>query len=130
MTTKQPGDVIFEEVLDQAARIGQMGLRVVVFQEEGLWVAQVLEHDINAQGASVEEAKRNLADVLLSSIALDMYLGKEPLCAIGPAPDWYWRLWVDERAETVESAPGEIATLSSEAIEAKMPAGVRVCVAA
>ena len=64
--------------------------KVLLFPEEGGWIAQCLEHDIVAQGANVKEAKERLILTVVCQIAVDLKNGKRPLEGIDKAPQKYW----------------------------------------
>ncbi len=69
-------------------------LTIVLFKEgtaEGTaWVAQCLEHDIAAQGDTIDEALDAFEAVLTGQIIADHEAGREPLSGIAPAPDYYF----------------------------------------
>ncbi len=71
--------------------MSSLTLRVLLLKEEGGWVAQCLEYDIAARGASVEEAQINFRDTLLGQLELDRQRGREPFAGKKPAPPWYWQ---------------------------------------
>ena len=67
-----------------------MKLKVLLFQEDNKWVAQVLEHDITAQGRTTDEALYQLSRLIageLSMREIDSYLS--PFTEIPPAPKFY-----------------------------------------
>lgn len=65
-------------------------LRVLLLKSNDVWVAQCLEHDIAAQGRSIEAAKASFEHVFLGHVKLDESAGREPLANVPPAPDFYW----------------------------------------
>jgi len=67
-------------------------IRVIVFQEGGLWVAQCLEHDIGAQAADVDTLISRLEVALKAELKESMRHGK-PLAGIDPAPERFHRMW-------------------------------------
>jgi predicted RNase H-like HicB family nuclease len=64
-------------------------LNVVIHRDGDFWVAQGLEHDIAAQGATIQEAKDNFRSTLETQIHFDILDGKQPLEDVGPAPPHY-----------------------------------------
>lgn len=61
-----------------------MTIHVAIFQENNLWVAQALEHDVCAQG----ENKAMAVYELLRLVHAYMDIGT--LVTLPPAPDFYW----------------------------------------
>ena len=87
-------------------------LRVVVFQEDGYWVAQCIEYDIGAQGKTFRDMAMHFA--LTLGLDLDESLNRhgEPFAGIDPAPAYFEKMW-EQRAstlkpiqETEEASPG------------------------
>lgn len=65
-------------------------LRVIVFQDEGFYVAQCLEHDIVAQADDIE----SVIDRLELTIEAEMAMREtQSLESIPPAPPYYQDLW-------------------------------------
>ena len=48
----------------------QEKLRILLFEEDGTWAAQCLEHDIAAQGKTMEEAARCLAITIVAELEM------------------------------------------------------------
>ena len=68
-------------------------MRVLIMREEHMWVAQCLEHDIAAQGASLPEVKQAFAIAFAAQIAVALHYGQDPrdfLGEFGRAPEFYW----------------------------------------
>jgi predicted RNase H-like HicB family nuclease len=64
--------------------------QVVVFQE-GDWVcAQCLEHDITAQGNTLDDCLYELERLIVGHIAIGVEHGLEPLRNLNPAPRRFW----------------------------------------
>jgi predicted RNase H-like HicB family nuclease len=68
-------------------------LRVLLLKEgsDNGWVAQGLEIDIAAQGASIKEALNNFTEVFAGQVASDLANQREPLVSKKQAPPWYWQ---------------------------------------
>lgn len=67
-----------------------MELKVLLFQECEQWVAQVLEHDITAQGIKTDDAIYELSRLIVGEILMREDLHIAPLDSIPPAPPVYW----------------------------------------
>jgi len=66
-------------------------LRILVFpQTRGTWTARGLEHDLAADGRSIEAAVDTLLKIARAHIAFDRRHNREPLSAFAPAPPLYW----------------------------------------
>ena len=64
---------------------GHIVLSVLFFREpSGIWVAQALEHNIAAQGGTVEEATVAFERTVEGYLRLDAKLGREPLSVLKP----------------------------------------------
>jgi hypothetical protein len=77
-------------------------IRAIVFQEEHLWIAQCLEHDIVVQAADEQALERRLIGTLSAEVDHALREGKEPFANIDPAPDHFWHEWeklADQSAE-------------------------------
>jgi len=59
-------------------------LKVVVFQEGGLWVAQCLDHDVCAQGPDLETVHARLHVALTAEDNLE---------SLPKAPEHFFKLW-------------------------------------
>ncbi len=60
-------------------------LRVVLFREGDLWIAQGLEHDVGVQAENLRELMRRLAMALAEE--------GDRLTTLPPAPDYFQALW-------------------------------------
>lgn len=65
-------------------------VRVLLFQQDGQWIAQCLEHDITAQGETLEEARRGWEHTLVGYLCLSEENGVKPLANVPRAPKFYW----------------------------------------
>ena len=68
-------------------------LRVVVFEDDDIWVAQCLEYDIGAQGPDVATLQKRFRIALLAELEVSLEKGDEPFSGIDPAPEFYHNLW-------------------------------------
>lgn len=79
-------------------------LRVIVFKDNDLWVAQCLEHDIGAQAADVDTLMTRLEVVLKAECKTSLEKGLKLLDGIEPAPARFFAMW-DRRARSLEVTP-------------------------
>lgn len=70
-------------------------LRVIVFKEGNLWIAQGLELDICAQGPDLTTVKSRF----LATLRIECETGN-PVESIGPSPERFQSLW-DKRSDFV-----------------------------
>ena len=80
-------------------------LSVLLFKEGEAWVAQALEHDLAAQGPSIELVQRAFLSALAGQFKLDLQQRRLPLAHLQPAPMRYWHAWDQATAKTVVRAP-------------------------
>jgi len=81
-------------------------LRILVFPEtHGTWTARGLEHDLAAEGRTVEAAVDTLLKIARAHVAYDRRHNREPLSAFAPAPRRYWAAFT---AATRLPAPAEV----------------------
>jgi hypothetical protein len=64
--------------------------QIVVQPEAGAWVAQCLNVDVAAQGATIHEAREALAQTLSEHIVLALHNGETPFDGLPAAPHEYW----------------------------------------
>lgn len=78
------------------------------------WIAQGLEHDIAAQGATIEQAKYAFEATIWGYLKYGR--GKHPLKQLRPAPDIFWQIWEQMveaptmQAERLPSVPAYMMT--------------------
>ncbi len=63
-------------------------IQAIVFEEEDAWVAQALEVDVAAYGATRERAIENLRDSLNAQVLVPA--GERLFAELGPAPPEVW----------------------------------------
>lgn len=76
-------------------------LRVVVFREGDVYVAQCLEIDIATQASDIPELLERLELTIDAECALSKELGEQPLQGIAPAPNYFHALW-EKRSVSLE----------------------------
>lgn len=70
----------------------------VVFQREGLWIAQCLEYDIVSFAETLDDLRHRLLGQLGAVAALDKQEGRTPFEGFKRAPEKYWRIYEDLKA--------------------------------
>ena len=80
-----------------------MKLRSVLYQEEKMWVAQGLEHDIRAQAPTLEELAVRWAALIEAEKRECKERGVKPFEGIGRAPDSFFKM-LESRAGTYTPA--------------------------
>lgn len=83
---------------------GSETIRVIVFQDSGMWVAQCLEHDIGAQAADLDTLRDRLEVTLKAELDESVARHKKPFAGIDPAPERFHRMW-DRRSRSVDFTP-------------------------
>ncbi len=82
-----------------------INLRVLMFRDGGLWVAQCLEYDIGAQASDLDTLHDHFTSVVDAEVKESMERHGKPLVGIDPAPERFHKMW-DRRARSIESVPG------------------------
>ncbi len=91
-------------------------ISVVFFREAGgAWVAQGLEHDIAAHGATVPEARVAFERTVGGYLRLDARMGRDPLSTLEPAPTMYWDVWNRVATKALEQ-PSLVANDDAESV--------------
>jgi hypothetical protein len=68
-------------------------IRVVAFREGDVWVAQCLEHDISAQGATFQDAMRRLTATVNVECEFTLEKHGKEFANIDPAPEKFKRMF-------------------------------------
>ena len=79
-------------------------IRVVVFKDAELWVAQCLEYDIGAQAENIDELNLRIEVVLDAEMKESLERHGKPFAGIDPAPERFHLMW-DRRARSVKFSP-------------------------
>jgi hypothetical protein len=79
-------------------------IRIVVFQDSGMWVAQCLEYDIGAQATDLDTLNSRLEGVLRNEYRASMEKHGKPFAGIDPAPDRFHLMW-EHRARSLDFTP-------------------------
>lgn len=75
-------------------------IRVIVYREGDVYVAQCLEHDIATQGAGIPAALDRLDLTIDAECAVSKEAGGRAFCDIPSAPNYFHTLW-DKRSMTL-----------------------------
>ena len=84
-------------------------VRVIVFQDNGMWVAQCLEYDIGTQADDIDTLNARLEVVLRAELNESMQRHGKPFAGIEAAPERFQLMW-GHRTRSVDlslSRPGE-----------------------
>lgn len=79
-------------------------IRVIVFQDNGMWVAQCLEHDIGAQATDIDTLNARLEVVLRMEFKASMEKHGKPFAGIAPAPERFQLMW-EHRTRSLDLNP-------------------------
>ena len=77
----------------QSAPEGMEKLRVVIFREEEMYVAQCIEFDIAAQAPTLEAVLDRLDLTVEAECQMSLEIGQTPFNGICPAPNHFHHLW-------------------------------------
>lgn len=77
---------------------------VLCVQKSGYWFAQCLDHNIAAEGSTIEEARENWAKLFDSHLRVAEKLKIEPFTNIGEVPERYIELH-REKCEVEKQVP-------------------------
>lgn len=82
------------------------GMRILVFEGmPGAWIARSLEHDLIAEGRTMDLATARLLGFLGAHIDFDRRHNREPLSAFAPAPQACWNAFARAAVVRPESLP-------------------------
>ena len=75
---------------------------VVLYPEDGLWIAQGIQFDITARGQTPLEASERFNDKFGAELVMSMELGdEEPLSGVGSAPREFWKMYENAKMRVV-----------------------------
>jgi hypothetical protein len=75
----------------------QFRVSVILYPEDGFWIAQGIEFDITARGRSPIEASERFSDKFATELVMSKELGDgEPLAGVGAAPQEFWFMYIQE----------------------------------
>jgi hypothetical protein len=66
-------------------------VRILVFEDlPGIWTARALEHDLLAEGRTIESAVHAVLRIIRAHIDYDRRHNRDPLSSFRAAPQFYW----------------------------------------
>ena len=68
-------------------------LTCLEYKDGDLFIAHCLEFDLVSQGATLEEARKNLADLIFSHVQFAVEKDIEEKSLFRPAPNKYWEIY-------------------------------------
>lgn len=80
-------------------------LRVVIFKDGALWVAQCLEHDIGAQAPDLDTLHDRFTVAVMSELRESLARHSAPLAGIDPAPKRFHQMWERRSRSLVSDTP-------------------------
>jgi hypothetical protein len=92
----------------------QFRVSVILYPEDGFWIAQGIEFDITARGRTPVEASERFNDKFGAELVISNELAdSEPLAGVGAAPQEFWAMYkkatmrvaVDETSFRLAGAP-------------------------
>lgn len=82
------------------ANTPEIALSVILYQEDGHWIAQGLEFDITAKGSSPPDASKKFACKVGAELIMSLELeDTTPFEGVGPAPVEFWKMWESSSME-------------------------------
>ena len=92
----------------------EINISVLLYQEDGHWIAQGIEFDITASGPSLPEVSRRFFDRVGAELLISLELGEsDPLAGVPPAPNRFSQMF--ERSQmcvTTEAPPLRVDNLT------------------
>ncbi len=67
----------------------EVTVNAVAFQDEGIWIAQCLEHDIVATAPSIAQLRKAFEKAVIANLCVNTELGRAGLDGIPPAPNHF-----------------------------------------
>jgi hypothetical protein len=94
----------------------QFPVSVVLYQEDGIWIAQGLQYDITARGADPVEASEHFNQKFGAELIMSMEIGDEPpLVGVPRAPQEFWDMYEAAKMKgTVEETSIQVSDGSAE----------------
>jgi hypothetical protein len=84
--------------------VSDITIRVVVFKDDEMWVAQCLEYDIGAQAGDIDTLNDRLNVALKAELKESIERHKKPFAGIEPAPLRFQTMW-EHRVRSIEITP-------------------------
>lgn len=83
-------------------------INALVFQEQGMWIAQCLEYDLVSCAETLEELPGELVRQMRSTVAADLAAGRRPFSGLERPPAEFWTLFEEVKQSTPITPPSEI----------------------
>lgn len=83
-------------------------ISVILYPENGYWIAQGLQHDITARGETAADASERFNSKIGAEFVISLEVGDPtPLSAVEPAPQKFWTMYekAKERGNEEGSLP-------------------------
>lgn len=64
----------------------KVSVSAVVYEEDGIWIIQGIDHDIVATAKNQEEITKSFAKAIIANLEINRQLGREGLSGIPEAP--------------------------------------------
>src|SRR5689334_9565828 len=84
--------------MEQATQV-----RAIIFREGGHWIAQCVDFDICAQGATLDDLRVNFLATLRADYEHSVRHGGHPFAGIGRAPERFEEMWAN-RSVSVDAS--------------------------
>lgn len=85
--------------------MNRISVNAVVFEKDGIWIAQCLEFNFVSCSDTLEELPEGLLRQMLAQIEADAELGQKPFANFGPAPAKYWEMFEQAKSRTAPIKP-------------------------
>jgi hypothetical protein len=83
-------------------------LNIIVFQEEGAWVAHCVEYDICAQATDLETLQHRIDMTIQLDLEESIRRNGAPFAGIGPAPEYIREKWVQGKKSFTGSGSAHV----------------------
>ncbi len=82
-------------------------LNAVIFEEEGIWIAQCLEYNLVSCAETLNELPGELMRQVRTQIEADQRAGNAPFFAYQPAAPRFWAMYDEAKLRSVPILPEE-----------------------
>jgi predicted RNA-binding protein (virulence factor B family) len=80
------------------AYAAELEISVILYEDDGVWIAQGIEFDVVARGSNPADAAKRFDAKMGAELVMSLELGdKRPLAGVGPAPKKFWRMFMNTR---------------------------------
>ncbi len=85
--------------------MSRMTINAVAYQKDSLWIAQCLEYDLVSWAETPEKLLEELLGQLETLVEFNLAAGQHPFEGYSKAPECYWRLFEEAKAQAVPIEP-------------------------